>query len=210
MTGKSNLIAVNSSIPTVLTENDPEKSHTLLNNFSRFLPGMFFQFQRYSEHQFSFKYVSAAVEQLFEITAEQLINDASILYRKIHPDDLAYLIIGIRRSAAELTIWHHEYRVLRADGGERWLVGDATPEKQADGSVLWHGFISDNTERKLTEQKLLAAEQQMRLVMKASNQGLYDINLQSGKSTFSPEYLQMLGYSAEDFPDPMQFGIISG
>ncbi|MBC3862024.1 PAS domain-containing sensor histidine kinase [Undibacterium jejuense] len=205
MTGKSNLIAIDSSMPSLPPQDELEKSHTLLSNFSRFLPGMFFQFQRYSEHQFSFKYVSAAVEQLFEITAEQLINDASILYRKIHPDDLAYLIIGIRRSAAELTIWHHEYRVLRTDGGERWLAGDATPEKQADGSVLWHGFISDNTERKLTEQKLLAAEQQMRLVMKASNQGLYDINLQSGKSTFSPEYLQMLGYSAEDFPDSSQF-----
>ena len=205
MSDKPSLIIGYSSTSTLTTQEELEKSHALLNNFSRCLPGIFFQFQRYSENHFFFPFVSAAAEQLFELSAEQLSNDASMLYRKIHPDDLVKLIVGIRQSAAQLTVWHHEYRVLRKDGSERWLVGDATPERMPDGSVLWHGFISDNTERKLTEQKLLAAEQQMRLVMKASNQGLYDINLQSGEGTFSPEYMQMLGYSAEDFPDPLNF-----
>ena len=205
MTDKPGLITSYSPKSSLTTQEELEKSHTLLNNFSRCLPGLFFQFQRYSEQHFFFPFVSAAVEHLFECTAEELINDASIMYRKIHPDDLVRLIVGIRQSAEELTIWHHEYRVIRKDGTERWLVGDATPERMPDGSVLWHGFISDNTERKLTEQKLLAAEQQMRLVMKASNQGLYDIHLQSGVGSFSPEYMQMLGYTAEDFPDPVKF-----
>ena len=182
-----------------------EKSHALLNNFSRCLPGIFFQFQRYSEQHFLFPFVSEGAREIFEVSPEALLNDATILYRKIHPDDLVRLISGIRESAAELTIWHHEYRIIRNDGTERWLVGDATPERMPDGSVLWHGFISDNTERKQTEQQLLAAQQQMRLVMKASNQGLYDINIQSGAGTFSQEYMQMLGYNADDFPDPAHF-----
>jgi PAS domain S-box-containing protein len=181
------------------------QSHVLLNNFSRFLPGMFFQYQRYSDTRFSFPYVSAAVESLFEVSAAQLRADPGILFSRIHPDDRQGLHQAICRSAEELSVWHHEYRVTHSDGSEHWLVGDATPERLADGSVLWHGFLSDQTERKLTEQKLLAAEQQRHLVMKASSQGLYDINLQTGEGQFSTEYMQMLGFSPEDFPDQEEY-----
>ncbi len=36
----------------------------------------------------------------------------------------------------------------------RWLFGNALPQKEADGSTLWHGFITDITERKQMEEKL--------------------------------------------------------
>ena len=34
------------------------------------------------------------------------------------------------------------------DGAVRWLLGNALPQREADGSTLWHGYISDVTERK--------------------------------------------------------------
>ena len=42
-------------------------------------------------------------------------------------------------------------RVLHRNGDLRWLLGQAHPERQADGSTCWHGFISDITERVATE-----------------------------------------------------------
>lgn len=205
MTGSQPIINATPAEPDAVSTALLQRSHALLNNFSRCLPGMFFQFQRCSESRFFFPYVSASVETLFGVQAEQLNKDATILFSKVHPDDLPVLILGIRESAARLTVWKHEYRITTPEGRECWVVGDATPERLPDGSVLWHGFVSDQTERKQTEQKLQAAEQQRRLVMKSSNQGLYDINLQTGLGSFSPEYLQMLGYSSEDFPDPDSF-----
>ena len=38
--------------------------------------------------------------------------------------------------------------------GLRWLRGEATPERQADGSVLWHGYITDITAGKDIEEEL--------------------------------------------------------
>ncbi len=182
-----------------------QRSHALLSNFSRCLPGMFYQFRRYPDARFCLPYASEAVETFFGVKAEQLREDASFMFAKIHPDDLPKMIAAVRKSFAELSPWHQEYRIIADGQPDRWVVGDATPERLADGSVLWHGFLSDNTERKLTEQRLLAAERQRSLVMKASNQGLYDINLQSGEGSFSPEYLQMLGYEPGDFSHPQQF-----
>ncbi|MFZ6654928.1 PAS domain-containing protein [Undibacterium sp. TJN19] len=195
-----------SDTPAAMTELESlKRSHALLTNFSRCLSGMFYQYRRYPDGRFCFPYASDAVETFFGVKAEQLREDASMLFNKIHPDDLPKIIAGVRKSFSELSIWRQEYRIITADQQDRWVTGEATPEQLPDGSVLWHGFLSDNTERKLTEQRLQAAERQRRLVMKASNQGLYDINLQTGKGTFSPEYIQMLGYAPDDFSDPQQF-----
>ena len=54
----------------------------------------------------------------------------------------------IQESAENLTEWHVEYRTKFPDGTVRWLKGDSKPERMVDGSVLWHGYIQDVTERK--------------------------------------------------------------
>jgi PAS domain S-box-containing protein len=40
------------------------------------------------------------------------------------------------------------------DGTVRWLFGNALPQREKDGATLWHGFITDITERKRTEDEL--------------------------------------------------------
>ncbi|MEI6334697.1 MAG: response regulator [Methylococcaceae bacterium] len=44
-----------------------------------------------------------------------------------------------------------EFRLKLDDGSVRWLFGNAMPEREADGATLWHGFITDITERKHAE-----------------------------------------------------------
>ena len=58
---------------------------------------------------------------------------------------------AIAESATSLELWHQEYRVLHPSKGLIWVEGRATPQRRPDGSVLWHGFISDITARKHME-----------------------------------------------------------
>lgn len=180
-------------------------SQALLNNFSRFLPAVFFQYQRFSAERFCFNYASEAVERLFEFSAAELCADVNILFRKVHPADLSAFILSVRTAAEHLHVWTHEFRIVLKNGEERWMAGEASPELQYDGSLLWHGCFMDQTRSKQTERSLITAEQQRRLVMQASNQGLYDINLNTGAATFSPEYRNMIEHSIEEFADPFAF-----
>ena len=181
------------------------QSHALVTNFSSHLPSIFFyQFQRFPDGRICFPYASLAIITMYGIDPEHVKTDASILFKLIHPEDIEELQSAIRLSAATLQTWHQEYRVNHLSG-ERWLMGDAHPELLADGSVLWHGFLTDISERKRIEQKLGAADQKMQLIMKASNQGIYDFNVQTGEGNFSAEYARMLGLAAEDFKDSKKF-----
>ena len=47
--------------------------------------------------------------------------------------------------------------------------------------------------------QLQAGEEQLRLALTAANQGLYDLNVQTGEARVNPEYATMLGYDPDEF-----------
>ncbi|WP_020160228.1 MULTISPECIES: hybrid sensor histidine kinase/response regulator [Methylobacter] len=71
-------------------------------------------------------------------------------------------LVGKRDMTAEsvhtLPAWHHQWRLRHPSKGEIWLEGCSVPEVEADGSILWYGFIHDVTERKRPEEALREAD----------------------------------------------------
>ena len=130
-----------------------QQSHDLLTKLSTQVPGIIFQFRRDAQGRFSFPFISEAVRDMYGLTPEQVREDATPLFAFQHPDDANTLSVSIETSARNLTQWHHEYRLLMPDQTVRWRLGDAQPEQQSDGSILWHGFITDITERKQSEER---------------------------------------------------------
>jgi PAS domain S-box-containing protein len=62
-------------------------------------------------------------------------------------------------------------------------------------------IILDITERKEAEKSIRDSEERLRLAIQAANQGLYDLNLQTGEAIVTPEYTTMLGYDPADFQE---------
>ncbi len=63
------------------------------------------------------------------------------------------------------------------------------------GAILF----ARNHERKKVGQQLRDSEERLRLAMSAANQGLYDLNVQTGECIVTPEYALMLGYDPAEF-----------
>lgn len=123
------------------------------------VPGVLYQFRLCSDGKASFPYVSEAILALYRhrLSPADVHADASPVFALIHPDDLPEVSASIQQSAQQLTPWEQEYRIRFDDGVERWLHASALPERETDGAVLWHGFITDITQRKLSEEKLMLA-----------------------------------------------------
>ncbi|MDX2212312.1 MAG: PAS domain-containing protein [Oculatellaceae cyanobacterium bins.114] len=61
--------------------------------------------------------------------------------------------------------------------------------------------IANAQERIQDKQRLLINEERLRLALEAANQGLYDLNLQTGEAIVTPEYATMLGYDPATFQE---------
>ncbi len=130
------------------------ESDETLSKLSEQVPGTIYQFQQYPDGSSRFPFASKGIEENYEVTPEEVKNDASKAISRSHSDDLNRLMESINHSFRTLSDWELEYRVDLPKKGVRWLLGNARPKKQDDGSVVWHGYITDVTDRKEKENAL--------------------------------------------------------
>ncbi len=116
-----------------------------LEKLSANIPGMIYQFQLFPDGRTCVPYTSAKIEEIYELTPEQVKTDASLLFERLHPRDLYQVGVSIQESARTMSPWLHEFRVQLPKRGLRWMRGNSLPELLADGSHIWHGFVSDIT-----------------------------------------------------------------
>lgn len=131
-----------------------QRSVELITRLTDQVPGMVFQFRSLPNGKGHITYASAGVYDMFEVTREQIQQDPEILHERVHPDDVAIYQMARQRAENELSTWHIEYRVLLPKQGLRWRLGEARPQREADGTIFWHGVVTDITERKRIESEL--------------------------------------------------------
>ncbi len=134
--------AVKDSTAKIISKNQ------FLSKISSRVPGMIYQFELREDGSMHFPYVSDAIENIYQISAQDVYDNVTTIFNKTHPDDLNMVYESIQESARNLKKWSLEYRILRDDGSTHWLSGNSVPEKMPDGTILWYGFVSDVTKNK--------------------------------------------------------------
>lgn len=131
----------------------------LLKSLGRNLPGMLYKMWVPVIGEPQLQYVSAQVQQLYELPANVRHDDFSIHYKYVHPDDLDKVrMLTSARGLDPGKPISYEYRVVLPSKGLRWLGGQAMPMPEADGSVSWYGYTADITEQKLYADAVISAE----------------------------------------------------
>lgn len=141
---------------TTLRETAASLQHTidLVTNLTNEVPGLVFQYRQGADGHAAFPYTSDGIEDVYELSSADVVLNADAVEARIDARDLAAYRQSLRDSAAALTPWHLEYRVNLPRQGLCWRQGDARPQRMPDGSTLWHGFITDATDRKRIEAEL--------------------------------------------------------
>ena len=157
------------------------------------VPGLVFQFQLFPDGSSCIPYANEAIRTLFRVSPEEVSEDATKVLAALHPDDLQNFKTSFKVSARDLTPWRQEYRLKFDDAPVCWLFGNALPQQQADGSVLWHGFITDITRHKQTEVELRIAatafELQDAMLVTDANNVILKVN---------QAFTRITGYSAQE------------
>ncbi len=150
-------------------EEQLKKSHDLLSRLARLVPGVIYQYRLYPDGRSAFPYASPGINDIYEVTPEQVKDDATPVYGRLHIDDYDHVVDTIQNSADTLETFYCEFRVVLPRQGLRWRWSHAHPERMPDGSTLWHGIISDITERKQAEEKIAHFHDLMQYIIEHNN-----------------------------------------
>ncbi len=131
-----------------------QQSHDMIAKLTAQVPGVVYQYRLFADGRSCFPFASPGVRDIYEFTPEEVRNDATPVFERLHPDDRERITALILESARTLDPFHCEFRVILPRQGLRWRLCDAMPERMDDGGTLWHGIISDITERKQAEDLL--------------------------------------------------------
>lgn len=101
-------------------------------------------------------FASPAYEEIWGRTREELYANPRSWFEGIHPEDRARLRRFFKKQIPEQG-YEHTYRVLRPDGGVRWVLDRGFPVRNHAGEFYrLVGIARDITERKELETEILA------------------------------------------------------
>jgi len=72
----------------------------------------------------------------------------------VHPDDQAALSAAIRHSAAKMSIFREEFRLVDVAGVSHWMRSDAPPRRMANGDIVWDGVAIEIDAEKRWEREI--------------------------------------------------------
>ena len=170
---------------------------TLMSN----LPGILYRC-RNDEH-WTMEFVSEKCHELTGYTADELLENRAISFADIvHPSDRDWLAEKCGASLAARQPCSNEYRILTADGRERWVWDQARGVYSSTGDLLFiEGLIIDITARKQAASQCRAAEEKYRTLVEQLPAVSYtaEFGAQGRWHYVSPQVESLLGFRREEW-----------
>jgi len=131
------------------------------------LPGFVYSLHMSPEGEFRFTFVSPGVIQIFGLHQEEVlkVDIRTLLHTLLSPDDLLRIDAFMVESVWNMTPFREEFKVHHSGLSEQWVEVYATPVREQDRSIVWHGIMLDVTDRKQAEEALREREQQFRTLI---------------------------------------------
>lgn len=137
-----------------------------------------------------FAYVSPSSTGLTGYAPEEYYADPDLGFNSAYAADRP-IVEAMRRG--EFSPEPLVLRLKRKNGEIIWIEQRNTPVLDEHGNLIAvEGIARDITGSKWTDAML-------RLALKAADQGIYDLNIQTGEAAVSEEYARMLGYEPAEF-----------
>ena len=142
-----------------------------------------------------FLFVSRRWLEMVQLEREQLMSDPALALSRLQPRDRRSLIRLWRRHARLDRPVSWEGR-LRTEDGESWVLVEASPLPQADGSRVWQGVISDISDRKRQALHLQRLLDEAPIAM-----AINDLREEDPRITYvNQQFIRSFGYDLSTIP----------
>ncbi|MES2487831.1 MAG: PAS domain-containing protein, partial [Bacteroidota bacterium] len=148
----------------------------------------------YLQGRFVVEYCSESVREVYEMSPKEFkANPDIFLDERIYAEDRPGFLKKMQYSKKKLLRYDYEYRVQLPKKGQRWMKITGKPELNLDGSISFYTRVSDITDLKEQEQKLLISEERFEFAMTAASEGVWDWDMDSNIVYFSSQLSKLMG-----------------
>jgi PAS domain S-box-containing protein len=142
-------------------------------------------------------YVSPGFQTIWGRTADAVYANPRVWIDAIHPDDRAAVETTLRNRDCTFQI---EYRIVRPDGGIRWIHDRGYPVRAADGRIdRVVGIAEDVTDRKAVEERLRRSERLLAEAQRLAQLGSWSWDFETRVASWSDELYRIFGVDAATF-----------
>ena len=169
-----------------------DRLETLLKN----LPGMAYRCLNLDHWPMSF--VSEGCFELCGYHRHEIESQAVLWGDFTHPDDIDEVDRKVRAAAIKDQPFEVEYRIIVRSGAEIWVwERGRVVDFRDDGVAILEGFITDITDRKLTETALIQTEAFAQAVVESAVEAVITVDDQGDIKSFNHAAQRMFGHHLE-------------
>jgi len=159
------------------------------------IPSVIYQLKFNPDGSYSYPFVSENCKQLYEVSAEEAMRDATILTKMWHPDDVDEYWRQIRHTLDTLTPLDIIMRIITPSGKVKWVRVNSNPELQPDGSIVLYGVRTDITAQKQAEAVLNQQRLQMNAAADLAQLAFWETDMASSSFIFNDRCFALIGTS---------------
>ena len=124
---------------------------------------------------------------------ERLDIERQLLFARIHADDRDEPMEATRRAIEEQAIYKADFRMLKPDGGVRWVRSQGRVDREHGEPVRITGAIIDLTREREFASELRTAAERMSLAEETAGFGVWQVDLHTQTVTISDGLRRMNG-----------------
>ncbi|WP_193981825.1 PAS domain S-box protein [[Phormidium] sp. LEGE 05292] len=178
-----------------------EKSEARFQTLVANIPGAVYEFVINSHDGISLEYISPAIEEIYEFTHEEVLEEPQILFDAFHPDDRQSYEEAVTISRQNLSPFSHEWRIITPSGKLKWVQANSQPERRNNGDIIWYGVLFDVSDRKFAEQALQESKTNLATAQRVAHIGSWQFDVFQRKVTWSEELFHIFGLDPTN-PEP--------
>ncbi|MCH8500849.1 MAG: sensor domain-containing diguanylate cyclase [Aliidiomarina sp.] len=129
-----------------------QREFGLLHALAQHLPYFLYTLKQDPDGTFQYLYASENSKKVLGIAPEEVLASSDALLNRIHKDDRERVFATSQQAIGENTAWSQEFRIVKPDGSLVWVEAFDVFEKLPDGSILFHGYALDITNKKLHQE----------------------------------------------------------
>jgi len=133
-----------------------------IEQLADYLPGAMFRVRVLPDGTRRLDHMTRGCFEIWELDPTAVEHDMASLWGMVDPRDLPGMQATIERCAREMSDWNWQWRIRTPSGRLKWLHGVGRPLREADGTLIWHCFVLDQTDNLQAQESLRESEEHFR------------------------------------------------